>query len=78
MPIKPANLKDEHIQNYSNAYIFDVITNGVRSMPSHKEQIDVIDRWAIVSYVRGLQALENNNNNLLPSNLIDLLPNLLH
>lgn len=35
--------------------IFDLISNGVRNMPSYGAQIPVADRWAIVAYVRALQ-----------------------
>lgn len=36
-------------------YIFNAITNGVRTMPPYGAQIPVEDRWAIVAYVRALQ-----------------------
>ncbi len=39
-----------------SATIFDVITNGFGAMPDHAAQIKVRDRWAIVAYVRALQA----------------------
>jgi mono/diheme cytochrome c family protein len=35
--------------------IFDVITNGVRTMPSYAVQVSPEDRWAIVAYVRALE-----------------------
>jgi mono/diheme cytochrome c family protein len=37
-------------------YLFDVVTNGFGAMASYKEQIGPRDRWAIVGYVRVLQA----------------------
>jgi mono/diheme cytochrome c family protein len=37
-------------------YLFDVITNGYGAMASYKEQISPRDRWAIVGYIRVLQA----------------------
>lgn len=37
-------------------YLFDVVTNGYGAMASYKEQIGPRDRWAIVGYVRVLQA----------------------
>jgi mono/diheme cytochrome c family protein len=40
-------------------YYFSVITNGYGAMPSHAHQIPVSDRWAIVAYVRALQASQN-------------------
>lgn len=38
-----------------DGYLFDVISNGVRSMPGYAQQIPVADRWAITSYIRALQ-----------------------
>ena len=35
--------------------IFGTISNGVRNMPAYKHSIPVLDRWAIVAYVRALQ-----------------------
>ena len=35
--------------------IFNVMTNGRRSMPPYRYQIVSRDRWAIVAYVRALQ-----------------------
>jgi mono/diheme cytochrome c family protein len=37
-------------------YIYDVVTNGYGAMASYKEQISPRDRWAIVGYIRVLQA----------------------
>ena len=36
--------------------IFDTITNGRNTMGPYKDQIPVKDRWAIVAYVKALQA----------------------
>ena len=40
---------------FADGDIFNVITNGRRSMPAYRFQIAVEDRWAIISYVRALQ-----------------------
>ncbi len=39
--------------------IYDAIANGIRNMPGYASQINVEDRWAIVAYVRALQASQN-------------------
>lgn len=39
--------------------IYDTITNGKGSMGSYKHNIPVRDRWAIVAYLRALQATAN-------------------
>ena len=39
----------------SDGYLYDVLTNGVRTMPGYGQQVPVADRWAIVAYLRALQ-----------------------
>lgn len=38
-----------------DGYIYDVIANGVNTMPSYGHEIAPADRWAVVAYVRALQ-----------------------
>lgn len=38
-----------------DGYVYDVIQNGINTMPSYGHQIAPADRWAIVAYVRALQ-----------------------
>ena len=52
---RPAAYWDNRLLKENDGYIFDVITNGKRSMWGYKKQIPVEDRWAIVTYVRALQ-----------------------
>ena len=51
----PADLTSDLVRNYPDGHIFNVISNGVRSMPSYAVQIPVADRWLIINYVRALQ-----------------------
>ncbi|MCM2370855.1 quinol:electron acceptor oxidoreductase subunit ActD [Aporhodopirellula aestuarii] len=57
----PSSLHDQTL--YQDAYpdgkLFSTISNGVRKMPGYAAQIRAKDRWAIVSYVRALQASQN-------------------
>jgi mono/diheme cytochrome c family protein len=59
--VQPSSLHQETI--YSEAYpdgkLFSTISNGIRKMPGYASQIKVRDRWAIVAYVRALQASQN-------------------
>ncbi|MDT8324385.1 MAG: cytochrome c [Bacteroidota bacterium] len=55
-PIPPTSLYEQRVYDMADGYIFEVITNGVRNMPSYREQIPVHDRWRIVAHVRALQA----------------------
>jgi hypothetical protein len=52
---QPSNLTEDRVVQFADGDIFNVITNGRRSMPSYRYQITVEDRWAIVAYVRALQ-----------------------
>lgn len=49
----------DRLRNVNDGYIYSVISNGIRNMPSYASQIPVKDRWAIVSYVRALQRSQN-------------------
>lgn len=40
-------------------HFFDVMTNGFGAMPSYRTMIPSRDRWAIVAYIRALQASQN-------------------
>ncbi|MEE8342137.1 MAG: cytochrome c [Candidatus Neomarinimicrobiota bacterium] len=57
-PIPPTAFRQDWLIEKKDGYYFDVITNGIRTMPSYKHQIQIKDRWAIVSYVRKLQESE--------------------
>ncbi len=49
------NLTEDRIRQFSDEQIFDTITNGKRTMPAYRFQVNQRDRWAIVAYVRALQ-----------------------
>jgi mono/diheme cytochrome c family protein len=51
----PTNLQEPRVKDMNDGEIFNVMTNGRRTMPSYKFQIVDRDRWAIVAYVRALQ-----------------------
>lgn len=53
--LPPPSFHDQRLVDTADGHFFDVMTNGVRNMPSYSHQIPVEDRWAIVSYVRALQ-----------------------
>jgi mono/diheme cytochrome c family protein len=48
-------------------YLFDVITSGFGAMPDYAEQVPVEDRWAIIAYIRALQASQPLAANPQPS-----------
>lgn len=56
----------EGLREVTDGYLYDVIANGVRSMPSYAQQIPVRDRWAIVAYIRALQRSQHAEPGTLP------------
>jgi hypothetical protein len=53
--LPPPTFHDDRLRTVADGHVFDVITNGIRNMPSYRYQIPVSDRWAIVAYFRALQ-----------------------
>ena len=51
----PSNLQEDRVKGLADGEIYQVITNGRRSMPAYRFQIVEHDRWAIVAYLRALQ-----------------------
>ena len=51
----PPSFHDEKMRNQPAGYYFDVISNGFGAMQDYRAQVDVKDRWAIISYIRALQ-----------------------
>ncbi len=52
---QPPTFHSAYLKSFPVGQFFDVITNGVRTMPSYAAQIPAEDRWAIATYVRALQ-----------------------
>ena len=42
-----------------DGHIYDVIANGLNTMPSYGHEMAPSDRWAVVAYVRALQRSQN-------------------
>ena len=70
----PAILKGGSEEKGSDGYIYDKIRNGVANpggafplkMPSYATKVDAHESWAIVAYIRTLQAARNGTINDLP------------
>ncbi len=56
---KPPSFHIERLRNAPDGHFFDVVTRGIGAMPSYASRIAVVDRWAIVAYIRALQLSEN-------------------
>ncbi len=67
--LPPPSFHTDRIRNFPDGEFFDVISNGVRNMPSYGAQIKVADRWAIVGYVRALQLSQNAHLEDIPAEL---------
>lgn len=67
--LPPPSFHDDRLRKVGDGYIFNVITNGIRNMPSYKAQIPVEDRWAIVAYFRALQRSQNATINDVPAEM---------
>lgn len=58
-----------------DGYIYDVIQNGVNTMPSYGHEIAPDDRWAVVAYIRALQRSQNASSADVPQAERDRLQN---
>jgi hypothetical protein len=67
--IPPQTYHQDRLRDVEDGYIYDVIANGIRNMPSYRRQIPVEDRWAIVAYVRALQRSQNASRSELSQQL---------
>ncbi|KAA5547331.1 DUF3341 domain-containing protein [Roseiconus nitratireducens] len=66
--VPPASLHQEtlYADQYPDGKLFSTISNGIRKMPGYASQIQLRDRWAIVSYVRALQMSQNASMEMVP------------
>jgi mono/diheme cytochrome c family protein len=56
---RAASFHDDRLRAAPVGHFFDAVTNGWGAMPSYAPQIPVQDRWAIIAYIRALQASQN-------------------
>ncbi|MGD9765323.1 MAG: cytochrome c [Candidatus Binatia bacterium] len=52
------NLLDKAVREQTDEKLFSTITDGSGLMPAYRYPIPAADRWAIIAYVRSLQAAE--------------------
>ncbi len=52
----PPSYHSDTLRNAPNQLFYDVITHGYGAMYSYADRVDAQDRWAIVAYIRALQA----------------------
>ncbi|MGC6426728.1 MAG: c-type cytochrome [Akkermansiaceae bacterium] len=56
VPVAVASIHNFPQSSHPDGYLFEVISNGKGNMGGYKHNIPVRDRWAIVAYLRALQA----------------------
>lgn len=65
--IPPPNFHEDRVLEMPAGQVFDVISNGARTMPAYGYAIPPEDRWAIVSYVKALQLSRRASINDVPA-----------
>ena len=63
----------DRLRQAPDGYLYDVIVNGVRSMPAYGQKVPVLDRWAIVAYIRALQRSQHASPDDLPADALSQL-----
>lgn len=61
----------DRLREETDGYMYDVIANGVRTMPGYAQQIPVADRWAIVAYIRALQRSQYASGDDAPAAMLE-------
>lgn len=56
---RPPTYHEDRLRKAPVGHFFDVITNGWGRMSSYAYQVQPADRWAIVAYIRALQATQD-------------------
>jgi len=69
--VPPPTFHSERLRGIPDGEIFDVITNGIGTMPAYYHQIPVDDRWAITVYMRALQRSQNADVNDIPADTME-------
>ena len=55
----PPSYHSDRLRKASIQHFYDVITDGYGAMYSYAQRVSPADRWAIVAYIRALQASQN-------------------
>lgn len=63
------SLHAERARSMPVGELYDIVANGVNTMPGYAAQIGVDDRWAIAAYVRALQVSQGMTRDQLPADV---------
>ena len=61
-----SNILDDVTYNRPDGELFDIVRNGIRSMPGYAIRIKEEDAWAVVAYMRALQETQRGNKRDVP------------
>jgi mono/diheme cytochrome c family protein len=53
---RPPSYFSERLRDAPNQHFYDVITHGYGAMYPYADRVEPADRWAIIAYIRALQA----------------------
>lgn len=70
---KPPSFHEQAMRDEPAGFYVETIIDGTRVMPSYAARIPPADRWAIVAYIRALQASQNANPAQVPAEQLPLL-----
>jgi mono/diheme cytochrome c family protein len=70
---QPPSFHEQAMRDEPAGYYVETIIDGTRVMPSYAARIPPADRWAIVAYIRALQASQNANPAQVPAEKLPLL-----
>ena len=62
-----ANFHAVRFRTGTLGHYFDVMTNGIGSMPDYAAQMTPTDRWAVAAYIRALQLSQNAQRSDVPA-----------
>lgn len=66
---------DDRLRGVEDGHLYDVVSNGIRTMQGYGYQIAPDDRWAIVAYVRALQRSQHASAEDVPAEVRETLAN---
>ena len=67
------SLHDPLVREHPLGMLFNISSNGIRTMAGYSAQIDTADRWAIAAYVQALQLSQNASIQDVPPEIRDNL-----
>lgn len=59
MGVRPTTFHSDYMYSQPVGHFFDVMTNGIRTMPNYKDKLTEDDRWKIAAYIRVLQVSQD-------------------